>query len=462
MLRKYLCYLLAVSLSAVPLAFAQFANNSRTPLILLSIDGLRPDYVLKADEHGLKIPNLRSLLQEGAHASGVKGVLPTVTYPSHTTILTGVWPSKHGIYANETFDPEGKNKGGWYWYSEDIKVPTLWDVAARSGYVSGSVSWPVSVSAPGVRFLIPEYWRAQTPEDLKLLRAISTPGLFSELQKSSGNYTTNLNDAIAGDWGRTRFAAAMIKEKHITFLTFHFAALDHLEHDGGPFSKASNSALEEIDKMVGTLEDAIREHDKGAYVCIVSDHGFASVTHTFNLMGAFVKARLITPKSPKDPDTAPAIVSWKAAPWLSGGSAAVILKDPQDDTIRTSVRQLLDRLAADPNNGIARILDRTAIAKLGGAITADFWVDMKPGFAIGGTPTDPLVRPVSLRGTHGYSPVHPELHAFFMIAGRSIRPGANLGDIDMRSIAPTLAKTMGLNFLTADLPAIDLTPGALR
>src|SRR5205807_7599202 len=88
-------------------------------LLLISIDGLRPDYVLKAGEHGLKIPRLRRILQEGAHATGVRGVLPTVTYPSHTTLLTGVWPAKHGIYSNLTFDPLGNNLNGWNWYSQD-------------------------------------------------------------------------------------------------------------------------------------------------------------------------------------------------------------------------------------------------------------------------------------------------------------------------------------------------------
>src|SRR5690242_6588558 len=107
--------------------------RSQSPLLLISIDGMRPDYVIKADEHGLKIPHLRRLSAEGAHAAGVRGVLPTVTYPSHTTILTGVWPVKHGIYSNLVTDPLGKNPDGWYWYAEDIRTPTLWEAAANAG-----------------------------------------------------------------------------------------------------------------------------------------------------------------------------------------------------------------------------------------------------------------------------------------------------------------------------------------
>ena len=74
------------------------APSDRSGLLLISIDGLNPEYVTQADKYKLKIPNLRRILRDGAHASSVRGVLPTVTYPTHTTMLTGVWPAKHGIY----------------------------------------------------------------------------------------------------------------------------------------------------------------------------------------------------------------------------------------------------------------------------------------------------------------------------------------------------------------------------
>src|SRR5215510_1704373 len=61
-----------------------------TPMVVVSIDGLKPDYVLESERRGLKIPNLRRFLKEGTYASGVEGVVPTVTYPSHTTLVTGV------------------------------------------------------------------------------------------------------------------------------------------------------------------------------------------------------------------------------------------------------------------------------------------------------------------------------------------------------------------------------------
>ena len=122
-IRLFAITLLCLSLSPVMRPMSAQQQPARVPLILISIDGLMPDYVLEADKRGLKIPNLRRLLKEGAFATGVVGVTPTVTYPSHTTLLTGVSPAKHGIVTNTPFDPCSKNMGGWYWYAEDVKVP---------------------------------------------------------------------------------------------------------------------------------------------------------------------------------------------------------------------------------------------------------------------------------------------------------------------------------------------------
>jgi predicted AlkP superfamily pyrophosphatase or phosphodiesterase len=401
---------------------------------------MRPDCVSAADQHGLKIPNLRRILATGAHARGVRGVFPTVTYPSHTTLMTGVWPAKHGIYANTTFDPLGRNQGGWYWYSEDIRVPTLWEAAAKAGYVTGSVSWPVTVGAREIAWLIPEYWRASTAEDLKLIRALAPPGMMREFEPKTGPYEADLDNPLPGDWARTRYAEAIIREKHARFMTVHLAALDHLEHASGPFSPEANSALEEIDRMVGVLDQAMRAQTPNAALCIVSDHGFAAVDHRLDLKAPFVRAGLITAKD------------WSAAPWESSGSAFVILKDPGDRKVRSAVEKLLHELAADPANGIERILDRDEIATMGGATNAEFAVDMKPGFSLGG----------AQRGTHGYAPTHPEMLASFLISGPGIGQNLDLGEIDMRSIAPTLAAYLSASLPTADLPALELRRHELR
>jgi len=438
---------------AVLLSFSLIAGaQQRRAVALISIDGMRPDHVLQADRHGLKIPNLRRMLRDGAHATAMRGVLPTVTYPTHTTMLTGVWPDKHGIPMNLPFDPERRNQDGWYWYAEDIHAPTLWEAASRAGYIVGSISWPSSIGAPGVQFNIPEFWRASTTEDLKLLHAISTPGLVQEFQKTVGPYTVDLDAAEAGDWMRTRYAIAMIKQKGVRFLTLHLAALDHVEHATSPFSPESLKALEEIDQMVGQLEAAIRGADPRAAFCVLSDHGFAQVDHSLNLNVAFVKEGLMTLNP--NPTKKSALLDWKAAPWIASGSAAILLNGSKDGALRKQVETLLRKLAADPQNGIDRILEAKEIAAMGGTPEAAFWVDMKTNFAIGSALTGQLTQTVPVHGVHGYAPTHPELQASFLIVGPDIRKGLDLGAIEMRNVAPTLAKLLGISFPSAPLPAL--------
>src|SRR5687768_17471482 len=152
---RLLCLLFATLCSAACLA-------APPSVLVISVDGLHPAYVIDADRHGLKIPALRRLMQQGAHASGVVGVVPTVTYPSHTTLMTGLAPREHGIISNTPFDPLNVNKEGWYWYAEDIKTKTLWEVAAGAGLRTASVNWPVTVGDRHIAFLLPEFWRAST------------------------------------------------------------------------------------------------------------------------------------------------------------------------------------------------------------------------------------------------------------------------------------------------------------
>jgi hypothetical protein len=425
------------------------------PLLLISIDGLRPDYVLQADAHGLKIPHLRRILREGAHASGVRGVLPTVTYPSHTTIVTGVWPARHRIYSNIVFDPLGQNLEGWYWYSEDIAVPTLWEAAAKAGLTAGSVSWPVTVGAKGIRYNVPEFWRAaKSPEDFKLLRVVSTPGLIAEIAREEGPYVLDLDEAIPGDQARTRYAAWILRHGKPQFMTVHLAALDHLQHATGPFSPESNGALEQIDDMLGQLEEAAHAAFPDYAICVVSDHGFSRIDHSLNLMKAFAGEGLVTLGQGAGFKGAPLVVDWKAFPKVDGGSAAVLLKDPNDATTRLKVEQLLRRLAADPANGIAQILDRKAIAAMGGNPEAAFWVDMQANFSAVNTLGALLVEHQG--GTHGYAPSHPEMLASFFMAGPGVGHDLNLGEMDMRSVAPTLAAYLGFSFPSAELKAVAL------
>lgn len=438
-----------------PRAFSQTRSRRRSA-ILISLDGLRPDYITKADDHRLKIPALRRLVREGASSMNVRGVLPAVTYPSHTTLITGVSPAKHGIFYNHPFDPSSQNPNAWFWYAEDIRVPTLWDAAAAAGFRVGSISWPVTVGAKAIAVNIPEYAGTRTPEDLKMLRALSPPGLMRQLEGSAGEYLIDVNQAIPRDWSRTRYAVEFLRQQKVDFLTLHLAATDHVQHRHGPFSPEALEAVEEVDKMVALLERTLLQIDPRAVVCVVSDHGFAPVNYYLKLDAAFVRAGLITLKAERETLALSGIAAWEAMPWNASGSAAIVLRDPSNAEVRAKVVSLLKNLAGNPANGIAEILDRPAIERLGGAPSAEYWVALKSDYSLSASLAGPLVTKVSLRGTHGHAPTLPEMDSLFVIAGENLRNSHDLGPLDMRSIAPTLARALDIPFSTAEAKPLDV------
>ena len=423
------------------------------PVLLISIDGLRPGDVLEADKRGLALPNLHQFLTDGAHASGVTGVLPTLTYPSHTMLMTGVSPGKHGIVSNNSFDPMQINQGGWYWYAQDVKVPMLWDAAAKAGLSTGNIHWPVSVAARGISWNLPQIWRTGHGDDAQLLDALATPGLKAELERAVGQpYAMGIDESLSGDQNRGRFATALITAHQPDFLTVYLTALDHEQHGSGPDTPAAKAVLEKIDAIVGDLVAAERKAHPDALIALVSDHGFEATHSGLNLFRPFIDAGLITLGADGK------VASWQAMPWIGGGSAAIMLARPDDQMLADKVKALLDRLAANPANGIDRIVDRAEMVKLGGNPQAAFTINLKPGFVtdIFRGANAPLVAPTPVKGMHGYFPGPANLRATFMAMGPGVKPGKDLGLIDMRAIAPTLAKAMGASLPDAEAAPIDL------
>lgn len=295
------------------LAAAMPAAAQAEPLLLISIDGLRPGDVLEAEKRGLSIPNLRRFLTDGAYATGVVGVAPTLTYPSHTTLMTGASPARHGIVANNSFDPTNINQGGWFWYAQDVKVPMLWEVARKAGLTTANVHWPVSVAAKGVTWNLPQIWRTGHPDDARLLDALATPGLKAELETATGEpYAMGIDESMAGDQNRGRFAAALIAAHKPDFLTVYLTALDHEQHGSGPDTPQAKAVLEKIDAIVGELVAAERKAHPDAAIALVSDHGFEATTTGLNLYRAFIDAGLIA----LDKDGK--VASWTAMPWIMG------------------------------------------------------------------------------------------------------------------------------------------------
>lgn len=150
-------------------------------VILISIDGLRPDFYL--DRHW-PAPVLQRMAQQGAHARTVRGVFPSVTYPSHTTIVTGALPARHGIFYNTPFEADSQT-GRWYWDYDAIRARTLWLAARDAGMTTASIFWPVTVGAP-IDHNVPEVWSLDSDVTMvDMIRAASTEGLLDELEREA-------------------------------------------------------------------------------------------------------------------------------------------------------------------------------------------------------------------------------------------------------------------------------------
>ena len=445
------------------LCFGSLPAVLAAPVLLISVDGLKPDYVLEAPAHGLKLPYLRSMLTEGTYADGVVGVWPTITYPSHTTLITGATPAQHGILANLQFDPERHFKDAWFWYGSQIRVPTLWQAAHARGLGTASVGWPVTVGAVGIDYLIPEYWRIPgrtaelDPTDRDLMAALARPAhLFERLQPAAGEYMAGNDTSPGGDEVKTRYTVELMRRYRPAFVTLHLSSLDDAEHGHGVFSDEANRTVEALDAMLSRLAAAARAVDPSTVVMVVSDHGFMPILHEVNLYVPFIGAGLMDVGD--GAVTPPAVKSWRAQPWLAGGMAAIMLRG-QDSRSRDEAGRLLQTLAADPHNGIATVLDRAQMQERGGFPDAAFVVVFEPGYYAGSKMAGDLVTDVvGTHGSHGFSPEYPDMRASFFATGTGVAHHRDLGVVDMTQIAPTVARVLGVALPSATAAPLVLTP----
>jgi arylsulfatase A-like enzyme len=283
------------------------------------------------------------------------------------------------------------------------------------------------------------------------MRSLSSPGLYDAMEREVGvRYADGIDETIAGDELRGRFAAHMIESRRPALMLAYFTGLDHEQHGSGPFSPASYATLERIDTIVGALVQAARRaYRDNAVVAIVSDHGFQATNRAVNLLAQLRAEGLVT-----FPETGDKPTAWAAMVWGGGGSTAVVLKDTADAAIRRRVGGLLAKLAADSASGIERVIDSGELARRGGFPGAAFLVNLKPGYTTGGNPRAPLVADVSNGGAHGYLPDLPAMRATFVAAGPGIPAGKSLGLIDQRAIAPTLARVLGVGLPGAEVAAL--------
>lgn len=413
-------------------------------VFIISVDGLKPESYTEPDAHGLKIPTLREMVRAGAWSDGVYPVMPSVTYPSHTTMVTGVVPRVHGIFTNLQFDPMGRNLAGWRWYAEDIRVPTLWQTAREAGLRTTLIHWPVTVGAPAV-INVPEYWRANTAEDLKLLRALSTPGIFTDTAAAFPDFTSFFASLDTLDNAWTEMACYAVEKIQPNLLLLHLAQVDHWQHEKGPFSPEANAAIEAADGQIARVISSAKKAGiwQTTAIVVTSDHGFAPISESLKPGILLRDHGLITL------DAQNRITAWKAAALTADGSAYIYLHDSNDDATRRAVLDIFQPLAGAPGSGIRRVANHAEIVKMGGDPDAFLALEAADGFESLPVLTGNYLEPSKHKGTHGYFPDRPEMRASFLAFGPRIGT-AKISMARLIDIAPTVASWLGLDLSKAE------------
>ncbi len=368
------------------------AEHRTGPVILVSIDGFRADFL----DRGLA-PHLSALAASGVRARAMRPAFPTLTFPNHYTLVTGLYPDHHGIIHNRMVDPE---TGARYVYNDPATTADphwwggepIWVGAERHGIRTATMFWPGSdVAIQGVR---PSLW-------------MQYDGKLTPAQRV---------DALLG-W----FDAPAAQRP--AFATLYFDQVDHAGHDFGPNSPEVAAAAAQIDAAIGRLLDglAARGLADHADLVVVSDHGSAPTS----------EERLVFLDRIVDLEqaglTMPGIViGFRPAPEHRAEVEAALLA-PHDHLQCWRKEHIPARLHYGSN---PRVPPLVCAAEAGWMITSrDFDAQKKGHYS---------------RGEHGYDNAAPEMRAMFVAHGPSFRKGLVVPEFDNVDVYPLLTRLLGI------------------
>ncbi|MXV51009.1 sulfatase-like hydrolase/transferase [Pedobacter sp. HMF7647] len=418
-------------------------NAPAQHVILVTIDGFRPEFYLDST-YGM--PTVRQLMKNGVAAEGLNPVFPSVTYPDHTTMVTGVTPAKHGIYYNTPFEPEGAT-GKWLWDYKLIKVPTLWDAMHKAGRKTACVRWPVTFQAP-IDYRIPEYWNYKDMSDSRPYTAAATApaGLWEEIQKNAtgvlqADDLAAEHDELVQDENVARIAGYLIRTYKPGFTALHLACTDHYEHQDGRESYMVRASVAGADRCIKTLVESVNRAGiaDSTLIVILGDHGFENIYRSFNPNYLLKENGLINDVKTGD---------WKAQFHSSGGSSFLHLKDPNDKQTLEKVKLILENCPDSVKRYFA-IIDKNKMTAIGADPNSPLALTGINGTTFGSKTNKIIETFDKVKGTHGFFPDHKQIQTGFVAFGPGLKKGAVAEKLDMIDVAPLIVKLSGI-----DLPGM--------
>jgi len=411
--------------------------------VIVSIDGGAAYHL---DDSTVELPNIRALAADGVRAASSETVFPSVTHPSHTTIITGMMPRKHGVLANELANRASNDllPGNSLKRSEIILSKTIFDTAKAKGLTTAAFQWPETVEDPSIDFnLISRAGPAGA-------RGVVQNRFVEELEKDGlplDQLVKWRRDRIlpsVGDEITTLAACQTIRKHRPNLVAVHLLETDDAQHGNGPQHYLAKAALSDVDHEIGQIVRATKDagvYDQTVFV-ICADHGFTSVYDEINLRPFFAEAGLES-----------------KVHFYEGGWAPFIRLLPSFDATgdQPKLEQVFSRLMR--NMHIVRILKSADYPSIGLPTWEESDRVRGQYLIIGDAETYFVWTPdndTSLRKRlhpahgHGYVPSYWKMYPMLVLAGSGIKKGQTIGHVHNVDIAPTITELLGLDRLDFD------------
>ncbi|HEY4906551.1 MAG TPA: alkaline phosphatase family protein [Candidatus Acidoferrum sp.] len=412
-------------------------------VVVISLDGF-PAYALK--DPRLPIPTLRKLASEGAVAESMQPVNPTVTWPNHTAIATGVDASQHRVVFNGLLERPEKDGAPKIepWRDKDVMVhsPTIYDVAHEAGLTTAQVDWVAIYNAKTIDWKFPELPEPDGEIEKKL---IADGTVTAEQLRTFESSSQAWQDEI---W--TDAAVRILEDHHPNLLLFHLLTLDDISHEYGPMSNASMTAMAWLDSQVKRVVDVLERPGFAgrSTVIIVSDHGFRAYWHRIHANVLLQEKGILSVASDG---------KLHGDAWVvpEGGIGMVYVNNSaRKAELVSKIRSIYSKA-----EGIEKIYGVEDFSTLGLPTPAesdqapDLVLAGKPDYAFSGDVAKTYITDAD-GGTHGYLNFDPKMQAIFMACGAGVPKHSQLGVITNREVAPTIAKLLGLEMKSAKSPAL--------
>jgi predicted AlkP superfamily pyrophosphatase or phosphodiesterase len=409
-----------------------------------------------------KLTNLthfRDIIERGSYANQVQTIYPSLTYPCHTSIITGNYPKRHGIINNTLIQP-GRKSPDWQWYRSSIKGTTLYDQAKKANLTTASLLWPVTGRA-NIDYNLPEIFPNRPWQTQLLVSLFSGSPLYQwQLNKKFGYLRQQLSQPYLDDFVLAS-CLDTIKTKQPHLLLVHFTDLDSKRHDHGFDSREANEALTRHNERLGQIIATLKEIQlyEETTVIVLGDHSALDENKAIQVNTLFKRENFIhINKRGK-------LISWKAYCKSCDGSAYIYIKDKEDTITYKRVQSLLTKLMKNEENGIEQILTGSEAANLGADPTCAFMLEARKGFYFTESYEGDFIKHISAEdvkrepkytlAAHGYSPQKPDYSTVFMAAGKGVSSGQIIPNMHLVDIGPTLAAMLGLSLGETDGKVIE-------